>query len=134
MFFAPTAEHNPFMISNILTRIFGSQAEKYEAVIVPLADPAAERPFAAEIAGRMVDLQYSDSLAPPSAIVMAFFEAVGDGSLLVATRDTLMTAFAGLAIGGSMGCSYTHLRAHETVLDLVCRLFLEKKKTIQDLV
>ena len=26
--------------------------------------------------------------------------------------------------------SYTHLRAHETVLDLVCRLLLEKKKTI----
>ena len=24
--------------------------------------------------------------------------------------------------------SYTHLRAHETVLDIVCRLLLEKKK------
>ena len=24
--------------------------------------------------------------------------------------------------------SYTHLRAHETVLDLVCRILLEKKK------
>ena len=28
-----------------------------------------------------------------------------------------------------MAVSYTHLRAHETVLDLVCRLLLEKKKT-----
>ena len=27
--------------------------------------------------------------------------------------------------------SYTHLRAHQTVLDLVCRLLLEKKKTIK---
>ena len=27
--------------------------------------------------------------------------------------------------------SYTHLRAHETVLDLVCRLLLEKKNTIK---
>ena len=26
--------------------------------------------------------------------------------------------------------SYTHLRAHETVLDLVCRLLLEKKKVL----
>ena len=26
--------------------------------------------------------------------------------------------------------SYTHLRAHETVLDLVCRLLLEKKTYI----
>ena len=34
--------------------------------------------------------------------------------------------------GGSAPVSYTHLRAHETVLDLVCRLLLEKKKkTIQ---
>src|SRR5665811_2538215 len=29
---------------------------------------------------------------------------------------------------GSASVSYTHLRAHETVLDLVCRLLLEKKK------
>ena len=28
---------------------------------------------------------------------------------------------------GSKAVSYTHLRAHETVLDLVCRLLLEKK-------
>ena len=28
--------------------------------------------------------------------------------------------------------SYTHLRAHETVLDLVCRLLLEKKKNKKD--
>ena len=27
-----------------------------------------------------------------------------------------------------MAVSYTHLRAHETVLDLVCRLLLEKKQ------
>ena len=27
--------------------------------------------------------------------------------------------------------SYTHLRAHETVLDLVCRLLLDKKKNTQ---
>ena len=29
---------------------------------------------------------------------------------------------------GDRPVSYTHLRAHETVLDLVCRLLLEKKK------
>ena len=31
-------------------------------------------------------------------------------------------------VPGSRAVSYTHLRAHETVLDLVCRLLLEKKK------
>ena len=41
----------------------------------------------------------------------------------------------GQQIASSLGLStdpvsYTHLRAHETVLDLVCRLLLEKKKTL----
>src|SRR5665811_1510330 len=31
-------------------------------------------------------------------------------------------------VDGLEPVSYTHLRAHETVLDLVCRLLLEKKK------
>ena len=31
--------------------------------------------------------------------------------------------------GSDAPVSYTHLRAHETVLDIVCRLLLEKKKT-----
>lgn len=46
---------------------------------------------------------HSDSLAPPSAIVVALLEALGDGSILTATRDTLVSAFAGLAIGGGLG-------------------------------
>ena len=33
-----------------------------------------------------------------------------------------------IAAGALIPVSYTHLRAHETVLDLVCRLLLEKKK------
>ena len=33
-----------------------------------------------------------------------------------------------LKAGAIVPVSYTHLRAHETVLDLVCRLLLEKKK------
>ncbi len=56
---------------------------------------------AAEIAGRLIDF-HSDSLAIPSAIVMAFFEAVGDGSLLTATRDTLAGAFAGLGMSATV--------------------------------
>ena len=35
---------------------------------------------------------------------------------------------AALVTLAEMPVSYTHLRAHETVLDLVCRLLLEKKK------
>ena len=35
-------------------------------------------------------------------------------------------------VGLVVPVSYTHLRAHETVLDLVCRLLLEKKKKTKD--
>jgi ABC-type nitrate/sulfonate/bicarbonate transport system permease component len=45
----------------------------------------------------------SDSVAPPSEVLIAFVGALADGSLLVATRDTLASAFGGLAIGGAIG-------------------------------
>jgi ABC-type nitrate/sulfonate/bicarbonate transport system permease component len=45
----------------------------------------------------------SDSVAPPSEVAVAFAGALADGSLLVATRDTLASAFGGLAIGGIIG-------------------------------
>ncbi|VTU63070.1 hypothetical protein AMBR_BLFENHAL_02891 [Lacticaseibacillus rhamnosus] len=43
------------------------------------------------------------------------------------------TSTAGGIVGDTIppaveAVSYTHLRAHETVLELVCRLLLEKKK------
>ena len=55
-------------------------------------------------------------------------------ALLVLERwapDDIVTVsrLAAAATGSRLGpVSYTHLRAHETVLDLVCRLLLEKKK------
>jgi NitT/TauT family transport system permease protein len=58
-----------------------------------------------EIWARAVDLQ-SDSLAPPSAVAAALVEAFKDGSVLIATRDTLVSAFAGLLIGGTVGLAF----------------------------
>src|SRR5664280_3551090 len=55
------------------------------------------------------------------------FQRVDHASLQHAINDDGDGAF----ILRSLPCgavSYTHLRAHETVLDLVCRLLLEKKK------
>ena len=51
--------------------------------------------------------------------------AVAADKVLVPSRDGVVHALR-VADGA---VSYTHLRAHETVLDLVCRLLLEKKKT-----
>ena len=50
-----------------------------------------------------------------------------DGTALHAGRmpDRDATVVSMLRAAGAV--SYTHLRAHETVLDIVCRLLLEKK-------
>jgi NitT/TauT family transport system permease protein len=61
--------------------------------------------IALEVWARAVGLQ-SDSLAPPSAVAVALVEAFRDGSVLIATRDTLISAFAGLAIGGAVGLAF----------------------------
>jgi sulfonate transport system permease protein len=45
----------------------------------------------------------SDSLAAPSAALLAFFKAAADGSLLASTAFTLGSAAAGLAIGFFLG-------------------------------
>ena len=49
------------------------------------------------------------------------------GTLIDRVRKKTAMVVATAATTGAV--SYTHLRAHETVLDLVCRLLLEKKKT-----
>ena len=47
-------------------------------------------------------------------------------------QQTIPGLFTYNAILVISAVSYTHLRAHETVLDLVCRLLLEKKKKINN--
>ena len=46
-------------------------------------------------------------------------------------EEQVRKAMEGLNTGDHPPVSYTHLRAHETVLDLVCRLLLEKNKLIE---
>eukprot|EP00657_Telonema_sp_P-1_P007356 TRINITY_DN27171_c0_g1_i1.p1 TRINITY_DN27171_c0_g1~~TRINITY_DN27171_c0_g1_i1.p1 ORF type:complete len:269 (-),score=147.71 TRINITY_DN27171_c0_g1_i1:112-918(-) len=56
-------------------------------------------------------------------------EASGDERHhLLALDSTTSTMIENLVAQRRKAVSYTHLRAHETVLDLVCRLLLEKKK------
>ena len=56
----------------------------------------------------------------------------GDAQLRLNKNHKLRNWFFSMALeplqGELTSVSYTHLRAHETVLDLVCRLLLEKKK------
>jgi len=74
--------------------------ERVKAFLLPIATLAV-----LEIWARAVHLQ-SDSLAPPSAIAIALGEALQDGTILIATRDTLASAFAGLLVGGAVGLAF----------------------------
>jgi ABC-type nitrate/sulfonate/bicarbonate transport system permease component len=74
--------------------------ERVKAFLLPVATLAL-----LEIWARAIHLQ-SDSLAPPSAVAVALVEAFQDGSVLIATRDTLISAFAGLLIGGAIGLAF----------------------------
>ena len=67
-------------------------------------------------------------------ILLGWFLLVAAGWLSFMLRTSadqgrlFFPALVPLALGAAYGpVSYTHLRAHETVLDLVCRLLLEKK-------
>ena len=58
--------------------------------------------------------------------IMALYKPLGN-----LTNHSKLSAIEIIVLNSSAlrAVSYTHLRAHETVLDLVCRLLLEKKKT-----
>src|SRR5665811_2627971 len=88
--------------------------------------------------------RYAETVASPSSQKRQGYAAASPPGPLTPTRGPVRTtAPAGRSAGPPIGArttkalprgtvsipvSYTHLRAHETVLDLVCRLLLEKKK------
>jgi NitT/TauT family transport system permease protein len=72
-------------------------AERLKPWLLPLAIV-----LVAEVAARATHLQ-SDSLAAPSEVIAALVESAADGSLFVATADTLLSAFAGLLVGAAIG-------------------------------
>ena len=63
-----------------------------------------------------------------TSLIDSFTEFISD--LSVTNMIMINTIFA----GNSQAVSYTHLRAHETVLDIVCRLLLEKKNRAHETV
>eukprot|EP00657_Telonema_sp_P-1_P011308 TRINITY_DN6316_c0_g1_i1.p1 TRINITY_DN6316_c0_g1~~TRINITY_DN6316_c0_g1_i1.p1 ORF type:complete len:129 (+),score=56.51 TRINITY_DN6316_c0_g1_i1:55-441(+) len=77
------------------------------------------------------DKAAADAAKLPNTRAKAQIRTVDDWSKPRASPKKNKT-FDGNKFGGPLPpltpVSYTHLRAHETVLDLVCRLLLEKKK------
>ena len=72
-----------------------------------------------------IGLERTDPLKHPAHIVGQGVMAPVEESFRIAKESLPSLQTIGVAWNP---VSYTHLRAHETVLDLVCRLLLEKKK------
>jgi ABC-type nitrate/sulfonate/bicarbonate transport system permease component len=98
--------------------------ERVKALLLPIATVAV-----LEIWARAVQLQ-SDSLAPPSAIAAALVDAFRDGSVLIATRDTLISAFAGLLIGGAVGLAFGIALGISSVFDRLMEVTIEAIRPI----
>ena len=96
---------------------------KAKALVLPLALVAFAE-FGARAAGP------SDSIAPPSEVLAAFLEAVRDGSLVTATRDTLISAFGGLILGASLGLIFGLALGSLRTLDRLLELALELLRPI----
>ena len=98
--------------------------ERAKALVLPVMAIVAF-----EIWARAVHLQ-SDSLAPPSAIAAALVEAFEDGSVLIATRDTLISAFAGFLIGGGIGLAFGIALGIFHVFDRLMEVTIESLRPI----
>ncbi len=72
----------------------------------------------------------SDTVAPPSEVFDAFLAALGDGSLFVATRDTLISAFGGLIVGAGLGLAFGLALGSLRTLDRLLELALELLRPI----
>jgi ABC-type nitrate/sulfonate/bicarbonate transport system permease component len=96
---------------------------KAKAFVLPFALVALAE-FSARAAGP------SDSIAPPSEVLAAFLDAVRDGSLVAATRDTLISAFGGLVLGAGLGLIFGLALGSLRTLDRLLELALELLRPI----
>jgi len=85
--------------------------------------------MAFELWARLTHLQ-SDSMAPPSAVLAALVAALADLSIPIATRDTLLAAFAGLAIGSVIGLALGIAFGVSSVLDRLMEVTVEAIRPI----
>lgn len=72
----------------------------------------------------------SDAVAPPSEVALALLGALADGSILEATRDTLLSAFGGLAIGAGLGLAIGVALGSIPWLDRLLELTIELLRPI----
>ena len=137
-FFGPN-DHTPWLFSSDLD---GTCALPGTITVVKETNPAGDPSDFEFDPSWGANFTLSDGESVTSALLPAGPYSVAEVNLaspwvqLSATCDNTATPAVetvdpsniALADGDTWPVSYTHLRAHETVLDLVCRLLLEKKK------
>jgi NitT/TauT family transport system permease protein len=96
----------------------------FQALLVPALLLAA-----AEIAVRISGTT-SNAVAAPSVVVAAFLGAFADGTMLAATRDTLVATFAGLLMGSAIGLVLGLLFGLVKPLDRLMELTVEAIRPI----
>ena len=79
------------------------------------------------VLARGYSVTYVEGTSAP--LVDAEGVAPGDALRIVLARGTVRARVTDISKDGVRSVSYTHLRAHETVLDLLCRLLLETKNS-----
>ncbi|WP_084365263.1 ABC transporter permease subunit [Rhizobium sp. RU36D] len=67
----------------------------------------------------------SESFAPPHAVAGALFQALLDGTILIATLQTLLAAIGGLAIGGALGLAIGVLFGLSRLMDQLLEVTIE---------
>jgi len=98
------------------------------AILRGLAFPLAVLAIC-QIAAMASHLQ-SDTLASPVAALRAGLRALADGTLLLATVQTLANAFGGLALGGSAGLVFGILLGSSTTADRLMEFSVEALRPI----
>lgn len=83
----------------------------------------------AQIAAMATHLQ-SYTLAAPSEAFLAGVHAIADGSLLVATLQTLANAFGGLALGGTLGLAGGIVLGSNAIADRLMEFSVEALRPI----
>src|SRR5450756_2834351 len=98
-----------------------------------ITEPAFRRPaplnwrsISATLAPSVAAISAAVRPAAPAPIITRWYGSAGFGFSHVAGCTSARRSRSSACCGGAV--SYTHLRAHETRHDLVCRLLLEKKK------
>jgi NitT/TauT family transport system permease protein len=83
----------------------------------------------AQVAATIVNLK-SDTLASPAAALAAGARALADGSIPLATLQTLANAFGGLALGGGSGLIFGILLGSSGVADRLMEFSVESLRPI----